>query len=171
MVYQQWLQLRFHFLALSSPVETLLCKLKQRGYNLGLITNGPSNAQWEKVRLLKLECYFDIILVSGDLPWEKPAPNIFLQACSFLKVDPKSCLMVGDKLETDILGGSILGATVWINDQDDIVADYYNVKCKPDFTLREVTELAFILQIQISASLSPDYYDDSSSNSNSSDGS
>lgn len=40
--------------------------------------------------------------MSGDLPWEKPDQHIFLEACKLLNVEPRHCIMVGDKLETDI---------------------------------------------------------------------
>jgi len=42
--------------------------------------------------------------LSGDLPWEKPEAEIFQKACHSLNVRPEECIMVGDKLETDILG-------------------------------------------------------------------
>lgn len=71
-------------------------------YLLGLITNGPSRAQWQKIERLGLRKYFDCLLVSGDLPWEKPDQHIFLEACKMLNVEPRMCIMVGDKLETDI---------------------------------------------------------------------
>lgn len=114
-VYLKWLQLRYHYLALTPEIAGLLDKLQQH-YLLGLITNGPSRAQWEKVHRLRLERRFDVVLVSGDLPWEKPQQQIFHEACEFLGVEPRQCLMVGDKLETDILGGiqAKLGCTVWI---------------------------------------------------------
>lgn len=101
--YERWLHLRYHYLALSSETVDMLQQLRKK-YYLGLITNGPSNAQWEKVHKLSLQQYFDVILVSGDLPWEKPEAKIFEQACQYLRVSPENCIMVGDKLETDILG-------------------------------------------------------------------
>lgn len=102
-VYERWLYLRYHHMALTPSTVSMLRQLRKK-YPLGLITNGPSNAQWEKVHKLSLEQYFDIILVSGDLPWEKPDAEIFRRACDFLNVRPEKCIMVGDKLETDILG-------------------------------------------------------------------
>lgn len=93
---------------------------------LGLITNGPSNAQWEKIRKLSLEQYFDVILVSADLPWEKPEPEIFQKACHFLNVRPKECIMVGDKLETDILGNEICLNFIII--QKHRKKEMYNIK-------------------------------------------
>lgn len=104
-IYERWLYLRYYYLTLSSNVISMLRQLRRK-YLLGVITNGPSNAQWEKIRKLSLEQYFDIILVSGDLPWEKPHREIFRRACRSLNVKLERCIMVGDKLETDILGTS-----------------------------------------------------------------
>lgn len=83
-----------------------MLKQLRKNYLLAIITNGPSNAQWEKIKKLGLNMgkssLFDCILVSADLPWEKPDPRIFLAAASYLGVAPNSCIMVGDKIETDI---------------------------------------------------------------------
>lgn len=100
-IYKTWLQLRFHYLAIKPEITALLQKLRQH-YLLGVITNGPSQAQWEKVQRLNVNKYFDCVLVSSDLPWEKPSEHIFFAACNYLGVEPGQCLMVGDKLETDI---------------------------------------------------------------------
>ncbi|KZC06443.1 PREDICTED: N-acylneuraminate-9-phosphatase [Dufourea novaeangliae] len=114
-------------------------------YFLGLITNGPSNAQWEKIRKLSLEQYFHVILVSGDLPCEKPEREIFKKACRFLNIKPEKCLMVGDKLETDILGGikAGFGGTVWIpiSDKPRLLKE----DPQPDFTICHITDLLNVL--------------------------
>jgi len=100
-IYKQWLQLRYKYVTISNEYEILLRNLRKH-YRIGLITNGPSNAQWEKVNKLNLNILFDGILVSGDLPWEKPNPNIFYMACNLLNVQPNESIMIGDKMETDI---------------------------------------------------------------------
>ncbi|KAL6425556.1 hypothetical protein ACFW04_009599 [Cataglyphis niger] len=163
-IYERWLYLRYHYMVLAPNTVSMLRQLKKK-YLLGLITNGPSNAQWEKIRKLSLEQYFDVILVSADLPWEKPEPEIFHKACHFLNVRPDECIMVGDKLETDILGGieARLRGTVWIPiaDKPRLSGD----DPKPDFTIRHVTELVRILNRSPNA---PELED---SSSNASDGS
>ncbi|XP_058061406.1 N-acylneuraminate-9-phosphatase [Anopheles bellator] len=114
-LYGRWLEWRFRYLALPSEVQTMLQTLRLQ-YLLGVITNGPTAAQWEKIDRLALNKYFDCILVSSDLPWAKPDRNIFYAACHYLGVAPGQCVMIGDKLETDIQGGieANLGATVWL---------------------------------------------------------
>lgn len=103
-IYRKWLELRYKYLELKPEAIALLQSLRH-SYYLAIITNGPSNAQWEKINRLHLTKYFDCILVSGDLPWEKPDPHIFYAACTHLDVKPSECVMVGDKLETDIQVG------------------------------------------------------------------
>lgn len=163
-IYERWLYLRYYYLTLASDVISMLRQLRIK-YLLGLITNGPSNAQWEKIRKLSLEQYFDIILVSGDLPWEKPEREIFRKACRFLNVKPDSCVMVGDKLETDILGGieAGLGSTIWIPTVDKPFL--LREDPQPDFTIRHVTDLLSILN------RGPDAPELEDSSSNASDGS
>ncbi|XP_054010615.1 N-acylneuraminate-9-phosphatase [Hylaeus anthracinus] len=163
-IYERWLYLRYYYLALSSDVISMIRQLRKK-YLLGLITNGPSNAQWEKIRKLSLEQYFDIILVSGDLPWEKPHREIFRRACRFLNVKSEKCIMVGDKLETDILGGieAGLGGTVWIpiSDKPHLLEE----DPQPDFTISHITDILNILN------RGPDAPELEDSSSNASDGS
>lgn len=49
---------------------------------------------------------FDCVLVSGDMPFEKPDVRIFEAAGRYLGVSAGECVMVGDKLETDIQVGN-----------------------------------------------------------------
>lgn len=100
-IYEQWLELRYHHLQMPSELVNLL-KTLRKNYLLAIITNGPSNAQWEKISKLNFKTYFDCIMVSADLLWEKPDPRIFIAACNYLGVLPLNCIMVGDKIETDI---------------------------------------------------------------------
>lgn len=79
-IYITWLSLRYEYLAPEISVIKMLEQLRRHcGYNLALITNGSSDSQWEKIKLLNIGDYFDLVLVSGDLPWEKPDPKIFFK--------------------------------------------------------------------------------------------
>lgn len=100
-IFTYWLQLRYKYLELTPDIVALLQSLR-KCYLMAIITNGPSNSQWEKIERLNLKKYFDCILVSADLPWEKPNANIFYAACNYFGVEPSNCIIVGDKLETDI---------------------------------------------------------------------
>lgn len=99
--YEHWLNIRYLYLKPGAEVYALLRQLRQR-YMMALITNGESASQWEKIHNVNLEKYFDCVLVSGDLPWEKPKPEIFYAACNYLGVEARQCAIIGDKLESDI---------------------------------------------------------------------
>lgn len=104
-IYEQWLAYRYHYLQLPSELVQMLRQLR-KNYLLAIISNGPSNAQWEKIHKLGLSMgknsLFDFILISGDCEWEKPDARIFHAACNYLGVSPQNCIMIGDKLDTDI---------------------------------------------------------------------
>ncbi|XP_063976519.1 N-acylneuraminate-9-phosphatase [Diachasmimorpha longicaudata] len=163
-IYERWLYLRYYYLKMPDDTVEMLVELRKK-YLLGLITNGPSSAQREKVHRLELARYFDIVLVSGDLPWEKPQAEIFQEACRSLEVRPSNCIMIGDKLESDIKGGidSGLAGTVWIPLSDKTRPSPNDPK--PDYTIKYITDLMAILDKRPGA---PELED---SSSNASDGS
>ncbi|KAH8420540.1 hypothetical protein KR009_011258 [Drosophila setifemur] len=144
-IYPQWLRLRYRYLAVPQDYVQMLLRMRQAGYALALITNGPSNAQWEKVAKLSVRGYFDCVLVSSDLPWEKPHPEIFYAACNFLNVKPHECAMIGDKLETDIKGGHLaqLGLTFWtpLSSSSSAAQSLEDVEYKPHVKLGNLLEM------------------------------
>ncbi|XP_069973377.1 neurochondrin homolog [Penaeus vannamei] len=141
-LYSLWKSERLNQLSLKPNVTSMLDELAT-DFNLGLITNGPSVAQWEKINEIGCKKYFDSIIVSGDLEVEKPDKDIYYLACGELQVRPSECIMVGDKLETDILGGlnAGLAATVWVNSKNKEATK----EVQPAFTIDTVTQLPQIL--------------------------
>ena len=84
-------------------------------YRLGLVTNGPSELQWTKLRSLKLVGSFDAIHVAGDTGRYKPDPAAFHGLLAALDVAPEEAVFVGDNYEADIVGAACAGLrTVWI---------------------------------------------------------
>ncbi len=83
---------------------------------LGIITNGNSCQQRQKLRELGIIDYFDVIIISEDVGVSKPDPQIFIQACKAANQTPSNCIYVGDKLETDALAASEAGLMgTWLN--------------------------------------------------------
>ena len=92
----------------------VLKQLRSRGYPLGLITNGSSEAQRGKLYATDLAIYFDVILISEEEKIKKPDPAIFLRAAAKLHVSPSECVFVGDNPQADIAGAHRAGMqTVW----------------------------------------------------------
>lgn len=89
-------------------VDTLgvLDSLKDH-FQLLLLTNGSPDLQYTKLELSpELKRYFDHVIISGDFGIGKPDVSIFKHALHQLGVSNKEALMVGDNLNTDILGAN-----------------------------------------------------------------
>lgn len=87
----------------------LLKALRSRGIITGVITNGPSVLQHTKMEQSGLMPYCDIIVVSGDLPFAKPQPQIFTYAAEKLGIAAEDCIYVGDHPVNDIEGALSAG--------------------------------------------------------------
>ena len=96
-------------------VRELLRDLRAAGYRLALLTNGLSDAQWDKIRSLEIEPCFDAIAVAGDTGLYKPDRRAFAALLDRLHAKPHRSLFVGDSYETDIVGAHAAGlATAWV---------------------------------------------------------
>ena len=73
-------------------------------YRLHIITNGFSDVQHVKLRSSGMEDYFDQVIISETVGYKKPDKRIFEYALSTTGALPERSMMVGDNLETDIMG-------------------------------------------------------------------
>lgn len=81
-----------------------------------LITNGNSDRQRQKLRLLGIEKRFDHILISEEFGASKPDAAIFRRALSLTDVEADQAVMIGDNALADIAGAAGLGIrTIWVN--------------------------------------------------------
>ncbi len=78
-------------------------------YQLGVISNGLAVKQWEKLIGLGLHHVFEIVATSEDVGYEKPHVEIFENAMDRAGLEPKECVMVGDRLDTDVAGAKMVG--------------------------------------------------------------
>ncbi|MSQ09648.1 MAG: HAD family hydrolase [Dehalococcoidia bacterium] len=84
--------------------------------SLGLVTNGLSCLQREKITAAGLTARFGAIAVSGEVGYGKPRPEPFLAALARLAVPPEAAIMVGDSLTRDVAGAHAVGMrAVWVN--------------------------------------------------------
>lgn len=99
----------------ADTIETLEA-LRSRGYRLGMVTNGSSDTQREKIARWELEQYFDEIVIESEFGRGKPDPAVFAQALSGTGAAPHEAWMVGDNLYADIGGARGAGIhSVWIH--------------------------------------------------------
>jgi HAD superfamily hydrolase (TIGR01549 family) len=100
----------------------LLFDLRAAGYGLGLLTNGLSDGQWEKIRSLHIEHHFDAVVVAGDVDVYKPDPRAFAVLLDHLGARAPRALFVGDSYEMDVLGAHAAGlATAWVRPEGTVL--------------------------------------------------
>lgn len=78
-------------------------------YQLHIITNGFEEAQERKMKNANIWQYFQTITNSEMAGVKKPNPKIFNFALDFAKAIPEESIMIGDSLEADIEGASLVG--------------------------------------------------------------
>ena len=80
-------------------------------YRVGLLTNGPTRAQRDKLTTLGWSDLFDVALVTGDLDAGKPRAAAFDALLDALESAPEETAYVGDDVDADIAGAADAGLT------------------------------------------------------------
>ncbi|KGA96841.1 hypothetical protein AJ85_20810 [Alkalihalobacillus alcalophilus ATCC 27647 = CGMCC 1.3604] len=102
-------------------VFSLLDFLVKKECRLGLISNGPADTQYEKIKRLELESYFnrENMFISEELGIAKPNPNIFYECEKKLAPFNGSKIHVGDAWSHDVIGARNAGwQAIYFNHND-----------------------------------------------------
>lgn len=114
----RWAKIFDTFFDKNYETNELLKNLKDK-YKLGIITNGRSQNQQNKIDVAGFRNFFDVIIVSDEVGVKKPESEIFELACDKLNVNVQNAVFIGDNLQNDVLGAINAGLqAVWINDND-----------------------------------------------------
>ena len=113
-------------------------------YKLYLASNGTPVVQHGRMTSADLYPYFEASFVSEEIGHNKPSKEYFDVAFSRIPgFDPAQCLMVGDSLTSDILGGKNAGLrTVWVNPHHKTAPDHL----KPDYEIEFLADLPALLE-------------------------
>jgi putative hydrolase of the HAD superfamily len=115
-------------------------------YPLGLISNF-THAPFihDALHRFNLHQYFKTIIVSDDIGWRKPHPQIFKHFLKEMNVAADKVLFIGDDLECDVIGAQNVGMkSAWLrrlpsNDRD------LNLIARPDMTITSLADLHAII--------------------------
>lgn len=106
-----WVEARSHardVFELRPGIREVLEALTKRGLKLGLVANQPASALDQLARH-GIGHFFASQAVSGVHGLRKPDVRLFLRACEELGVGPEECVMVGDRVDLDIVPAKLLG--------------------------------------------------------------
>ena len=90
-------------------VKQVLEQLKSQGYQLAIVSNGGHDTRLNTIRGLGIADYFEEIISSGLVGFNKPQPEIFQITAQRLGVLPEHCLYIGDHPINDIQGAKNAG--------------------------------------------------------------
>jgi HAD superfamily hydrolase (TIGR01662 family) len=131
-----------------ADARATLEELRARGFKLGIVTNRAIGGDHFRSDLADagLDVRWDAIAVSVEVGHPKPHPAPFLVALKELGCAPSETMMVGDRLDEDIVGARQLGmTTAWRRSEGDFD------EVVPDYTFDTVSELLVIPELQEAA--------------------
>ena len=99
----------------------LMDYLRSRGYRMHMTSNGFHEVQYKKLAACGLRDYFDTIILSEDAGVNKPLPQYFDYALKVSGAERQTTLMIGDNLNTDVLGALNAGI-------DAMLVNRWNIK-------------------------------------------
>ncbi len=123
-------------------VDTVLSSLKRAGFTLGLVSNAVPSTR-ERISALRLDTYFDTIVLSGEVGYEKPDPEIFKIALDSLQTSAEESVHVGDNFHADVEGAHRVGIRPVLLDR---AGRYQDVDCITVKNLMEFQELMHIFK-------------------------
>ena len=93
---------------LRPDIDRLLRRLGERGLRLGIVANQPA-AIVPRLERAGIAQFFAYTGISGTTGLKKPDPRAFQAAAEALGATPAECVMVGDRIDNDIVPAKALG--------------------------------------------------------------
>jgi YjjG family noncanonical pyrimidine nucleotidase len=127
---------------IDQAVET--CQWLSGHGEIGILTNGMSATQTLRIQNSKLAPYLSFVSVSEDCGFAKPDVRFFEHSIKMAKKFSKStAIMIGDRLETDILGAQAFGLdSCWFNPHQV----KHQSEFIPTYEIKHLSELREVLK-------------------------
>lgn len=125
--------------------EDILRYLKEKGFKLGIIANQAPGAG-KRLEAFGILEYFDTPVFSCDCGIRKPDERIFKLALDKAGCTAEDAVMVGDRLDNDIIPAKRIGmSTIWMKRGFSQYQDESLAMGLADFTVRDMEGLKTIL--------------------------
>ena len=121
----------------------LMDYLKQKGYRMHMCSNGFHEVQYKKLSACGLKDYFDTIILSEDAGVNKPSSLYFDYALKVSGACRETTLMIGDNLQTDVLGALNAGFDAMLFNRWDV--NVCESPQSPTFVVNSLRDIMTIL--------------------------
>ena len=121
----------------------LMDYLRGRGYRMHMTSNGFHEVQYKKLAACGLRDYFDTIILSEDAGVNKPSPQYFDYALKVSGADRQTTLMIGDNLNTDVIGALNAGINAMLVNRWDVKKE--DIPQTVTFVVNGLRDIALIL--------------------------
>ena len=122
----------------------LMDYLRRCGYRMHMCSNGFHEVQYKKLEACGLKDYFDTIILSEDAGFNKPSPQYFDYAFRKSGAQRETTLMIGDNLQTDILGALASGIDAMLYNRWEV--DVNEAPQRPTFVVSSLLDIPNILK-------------------------
>ena len=110
-------------------------------HELGIIAN-QTNGLRERLEKFGIFQYFTYVISSWDIQVMKPDTRIYEYALKTAKCLPHEAIMIGDRIDNDIVPAKSVGMrTVWIKQGFGRLQTPLSEKDTPDYTIENLSEL------------------------------
>lgn len=135
---------------LRDGVENLLRDLSNNGYQLGIITDGRPEGQWNKIKATGLGTLITWIIVTdelGGIEFRKPCNAAFKMMLSRMNVSACHAAYIGDNTEKDFIAPNALGMhTILLLNEIGLHSQVRSDRSK--FVAKDINDLRIILKRQ-----------------------
>lgn len=120
-------------------------EIMSKKYKLGIIANQSLGTK-ERLDNWGIGKYFDIVVASAEADCSKPDLKIFNLALEQAECKPNEAVMIGDRLDNDVVPAKQLGMkTVWVRQGFAKYQSISNETEKPDFIIDSIGDILDIL--------------------------
>jgi HAD superfamily hydrolase (TIGR01509 family) len=142
-----WVETQYYRRQMRPEIPSVLAKIQNLGYKIGLISNVTSHGQVpQNLCQYGIKQYFNPIVLSSEYGRRKPDPAIFHYAARLSNSPTSECIYIGDRISRDIVGAKRAGFKLAIQIKHDFNHGESDEGATPDLILSNMTELLEILQ-------------------------
>lgn len=127
------------------PDTKMILEIVSKKYKLGVIANQSLGTK-ERLDNWNIGKYFDVVVASAEAGCAKPDLKIFNLALEQAGCKPNDAVMIGDRLDNDIVPAKQIGMkTVWVRQGFAKYQIICNESEQPDFIIDSISDILDIL--------------------------